>query len=374
LGIAFRRGTPDDAHGIATLLAAVAQERLWIGTVPPVDVDARAARIRASLERGTNVSFVLARDGAIAGEITLWGIDLSSIAMCIAADLRGRGWGGVLLDAAIAHASRMGRAVLSLGVYAHNAAARRLYASRGFVAVREPKREVRLDGEAFETIAMQRLMAGPERRAVIERVADAICRHPDPRRVAIDGTDGAGKTCFAAELAYELMRRGRAVVRASVDDFHHPRAIRYRRGRTSPEGFFADSFDYDALQRELLDPFGPAGRGRFRRAIHDVDTDEAVEENDEIVPLGALLVLDGIFLHRDELCRSWDASVLLDVPFDVSIPRGARRGIGSPDLADPSNQRYIEGQRLYFERCRPASRATIVIDNTHLHEPRIVRA
>jgi len=320
------------------------------------------------------VSFVLERSGAIVGEITLWGIDVSSIAMCLAAGVRGRGWGGVLLDAAIAHASREGRAVLSLGVYAHNAAARRLYASRGFVAVREPKREVRLDGEAFETIAMQRLMAGPERRAVIERAADALCARPDLRRVAIDGTDGAGKTCFAAELAYELMRRGRAVIRASVDDFHHPRAVRYRRGRDSPEGFFMDSYDYDALERELLDPFGPAGRGRFRRAIHDVESDEAIEDNDEIVPPGAILLLEGIFLHRDELYRYWDASIYLDVPAAVSIPRGARRGFGSPDPDDPHNRRYIEGQRLYRERCDPASRASIVIDNARLDEPRIVRA
>ena len=47
--------------------------------------------------------------------------------------------------------------------------------------------------------------------------------------VAVDGVDGAGKTTFCDELASVLRAQGRAVVRASVDDFHHPRAIRWRR-------------------------------------------------------------------------------------------------------------------------------------------------
>ncbi len=312
--------------------------------------------MRASLAAGGNVSFVIVRDAAIAGEITLFGIDVSSIGMCIAPDVRGMGWGGVLLDAVLGYAVRTGRPLLSLSVYAHNVAARRLYASRGFVAVGEPTATPRLDGKAYATIAMQRLMAGPVRCAVI----------------AVDGTDGAGKTAFAAELAHELTRRGRTVIRASVDDFHHPRAVRYRRGRTSPAGFFEDSYDYAGLKRWLLEPLGPHGDGRFRRALHDVRTDESIDDNGETAPPGAVLLLEGIFLHRDELRTYWHYSVFLDVAFAVSIPRGAARDGGDPDPASPYNRRYVEGQRIYFARCRPRERASIVIDNTVLDAPRVV--
>ena len=77
------------------------------------------------------------------------------------------------------------------------------------------------------------------RAALLEAVA---ARVPAGRggactRVGVDGVDGAGKTVFAAELADTLRRQGREVVQVSLDDFHHVRAIRYRRGRTSPEGF-----------------------------------------------------------------------------------------------------------------------------------------
>jgi len=159
------------------------------------------------------------------------------------------------------------------------------------------------------------------------------------RRVGVDGVDGAGKTRFAEELAAAL---GTATTRVHIDDFLNPPAVRYRRGRDSPEGFFLDSFDLDA----------------FVRAVANV-TDTVV-------------VADGIFLHRDELAELWDYSIWLEVPFAISVPRAAARGYGldDPDPAAQPNRRYVEGQRLYIDRCRPHERATVVIDNSHLASPR----
>jgi ABC-type glutathione transport system ATPase component len=74
---------------------------------------------------------------------------------------------------------------------------------------------------------------------------------PSRGLVGVDGVDGAGKTTFCDGLAQVLRSRGREVVRASVDDFHHPRAIRWQRGRTSPEGFFLDSYDYERFAGKL---------------------------------------------------------------------------------------------------------------------------
>lgn len=62
--------------------------------------------------------------------------------------------------------------------------------------------------------------------------------------VDVDGFDGAGKTTFANELGEVLTAAGRPVVRASVDDFHNVRRLRYRRGRDSWEGYWLDAFNY----------------------------------------------------------------------------------------------------------------------------------
>jgi len=178
---------------------------------------------------------------------------------------------------------------------------------------------------------------------------------------------------FADELGAVLARRGQAVIRASVDGFHHPAAIRHRRGRGSPEGYFRDSYDYETLVRVLLDPLLPGGSGRIVRRIHDVHREAPDVLPAERADAGAVLVFDGIFLHRPELVAYWDRTVYLEVPFAVSIPRGAQRGYGDPDPAAPSNRRYVEGQRLYLRRCAPRDRASFVIDNTELSRPRVVR-
>ncbi len=186
----------------------------------------------------------------------------------------------------------------------------------------------------------------------LARAAEAIRELPRDRRVlvAIDGVDGAGKTTFADRLAPRL---DRPVVRASEDDFLNPAAIRHRRGRGSPEGFFRDTYDLALLGLLLLDPFA-AGRP-FRRRAFDVLADAPVVSVDEHAPAGALLLLDGMFLHRDELLGRWDLSILLDVPPEVAAERLlAREG-------KPTRPRYVLGQRRYFAAGDPSSRASLVL-------------
>jgi uridine kinase len=86
----------------------------------------------------------------------------------------------------------------------------------------------------------------------------------------------------------------------------------------------------------------------------------------------AVLVLDGIFLHRAELRSCWDLSVFLDVPFAVTFARMAHRDGSDPDPAAPENRRYLEGQRHYLAAARPAEVATFVVDNADLTRPAVL--
>jgi uridine kinase len=215
----------------------------------------------------------------------------------------------------------------------------------------------------------------PQRTAVLSEVAAIVAAlHPNSVvRVGVDGVDGAGKTVFADELAEAIVLLKRPTIRASVDGFHHPRSVRHRRGRGSSEGFFYDSYNYALLSEALLDPLSPRGDRRYRTAAFDYQTNRAVDAAWEHAPDDAVLIVDGIFLHRLELRQYWDFSVFLQVGFDVSIPRGAQRGYGDPDPSAQSNRRYVEGQLLYFEQCRPTDHASVLIDNDNLDAPRIIR-
>lgn len=190
-----------------------------------------------------------------------------------------------------------------------------------------------------------------------------------PLLVAVDGVDGSGKTWFADELA-AVIGRQRPVVRAAIDDFHFPRAHRHAHGRTS-QAVWERHFDYRALRRELIDPWRRGVGATYQRRWHDVSSDEYVATEQETVPEGGVLVVDGIFAQRSELSRAWDLVVFLDVPFAVSVPRMAERDGTSPDLDDPDQLRYQDAQRIYLESIDPRSQADVVVDNSDLMRPRV---
>ena len=141
----------------------------------------------------------------------------------------------------------------------------------------------------------------------------------------------------------------------------------------SPEGYFADSFDYAGLGRALLEPMGPGGTRRFRRAIFDHRSDGPVEDPVEQVAPDAVLLFDGVFLLRPELRKYWDFSIFLRADFEVTMKRAEERDLelyGSvAKVRLRYEQRYVPGQRLYLSEVQPEGRASVVIDNNDLTQP-----
>ncbi len=203
-------------------------------------------------------------------------------------------------------------------------------------------------------------------------------RRAHPVRVAIDGVDAAGKTTLADELAEVLEGRGRDVIRASVDDFHNPASVRLQRGLESAEGYYRDSFNHSSLIEDLLAPLGPGGSGRFRRAVFDYRSDAPIDAPSESAARDAVLLFDGVFLHRLELRAFWDYSIFVRAGFDVTVARAERRDLelfGSVEgVRSRYEQRYVPGQRLYLTEVQPDRYASIVVDNDDPLSPRIVSA
>lgn len=202
------------------------------------------------------------------------------------------------------------------------------------------------------------------RRALLNDLSDELAaQHRGPRiMVAVDGVPGAGKTTFADAWAEVLRERGVAVVRASIDDFQRPRAERYARGRDSAEGYYRDAFDTDALRTDLVVPFR-SGAAQVTTAAFDYRADEPAHTVVD-VPDSAVLLVDGLFVHRPELVRLWHRSIWLEVPGDVAAERLRARD-GDASLS----ARYRDGQALYRREAAPHRAATIVIDNADPAHP-----
>lgn len=209
---------------------------------------------------------------------------------------------------------------------------------------------------------------------VLDDVVQLVEALTGPRvLVAVDGPDAAGKTTFARRLV-RLVRR--PVVLASVDDWHHPRAVRVRRGALSPEGYYRDAFDFQGLTAQLLEPFaGGAPLVRLKAFDHLTDTPLPMEPVD--VAAEAVLVVEGVFLLRPELRRRWDLALHLHVSDDVVLARARERDLPLLGSAAAVEQRYraryLPGQALYRQDAQPLAAADVVLDNTDPDHPLVLQ-
>lgn len=216
--------------------------------------------------------------------------------------------------------------------------------------------------------------AGADRVRLLARLTRLIVATPTthPLRVAIDGPDAAGKTTLADELAGAIGSQ-RPVIRASIDGFHQPADVRHRRGPMSPEGYYVDSFDIDAVLRSLLDPLGPTGDRRYRTASFDYRTDASLDLPWRAAPDNAVLLFDGVFLLRPELRRHWDLSVVLRVSPAETVRRAGIRDAdlmgGTAAVAERYQLRYLPGQQLYDVDADPRGHANVVLDNEDVLRP-----
>jgi len=163
--VRVRPATAADAEAYAAVVSAVADERRWIATEPPVDVAERAAGVRSGLDGG-DVMWVLEDDERrIVGCLGLHGSrtharGVTSLGMCIVAAARGRGGGRALMDAAMAWLADSDLHKVELEVWPDNERAIALYERYGF-EVEGLRRDHyrRRDGSLRSSLIMARLLS-----------------------------------------------------------------------------------------------------------------------------------------------------------------------------------------------------------------------
>lgn len=200
-----------------------------------------------------------------------------------------------------------------------------------------------------------------------------------PLRIGIDGRPGAGKTTLADALADRLEAAGRTCMRASLDEFHRPgHDQREKAGRFTPPEYLREAYDYAKVRELLLEPWGPGGSRRCRLDYWNSHDDEPFPEEWLDVAPDALLLVDGGLLFAPELRDQWDLTVWLDVDWQSMLQRRAQRDGTRGGPADLIRDAYKSGlipRHLWYEESiHPRELVDIVIDNSDVARPFIVRA
>lgn len=196
--------------------------------------------------------------------------------------------------------------------------------------------------------------------AVPEVVAELLVPHDrrHPLRVAVDGADA-----WEVELLTRLTGRwiaasGRPAIRVQSRFFLRPRSLRYEPGRTDPDSYY-DWLDAEALRREVLDPLGPDGNGRYLPALWDPVRDRATRaEYAEAAPNAVVLVDGPLLLGRG-------------LPFDVSVH--VLVGPGALARRTPDDEAWtLPALARYAAEVDPAGTADVVIRTDDQQHPALL--
>lgn len=212
---------------------------------------------------------------------------------------------------------------------------------------------------------------------VLAETIDAIqsLKVTHPLRIGIDGASASGKTTFANRLVEPLRKLGRTVIRASIDGFHNPPEIRYRQGKGSPIGYVEDSFDKSAVIENVLRPLGPDGNLSYRESLFDFVSNQKTQTKPQQALAESILIFEGVMLFCDQLVHHFDYRIFVESKFETIISRALKRDSdrlgGENATLEKYNNRYIPGQKEYFQRHSPQEQANLVIDNNDYHQPRI---
>jgi uridine kinase len=169
--------------------------------------------------------------------------------------------------------------------------------------------------------------------------------------VAIDGTDGSGKSHFALALAGAIGATGRPAPVLHVDDFRVAAPFEEAGAEAEAALYYDRYYDFGALSAALatfLD--GPAD--------------------------GAVGVLEGVLVLRAALSPETPL-VVLEVSPAVAreriLTRDRAKGRTTEEIARRIERRYWPAQARYRAAFDPLARADLLVDNDDWTAPRVVR-
>jgi uridine kinase len=206
---------------------------------------------------------------------------------------------------------------------------------------------------------------------LVDKILSLKASHPI--RVGISGITASGKTTLANELAVELQTRKKNVTRTSIDHFHNPKCIRYRQGKESALGYYQDAHDYESFKQKLLIPLGPGGNLHYQTTSLELATDQYVKPDIQVASKDMILIVDGTFLFKKQLCDLYDFKIFVDTDFELARQRGAKReeqAFGSYEKAEEMFiKRYHAASKIYIDKHTPRFKADVVINNNNLNDP-----
>ncbi|AWE07296.1 uridine kinase [Lysinibacillus sp. 2017] len=187
---------------------------------------------------------------------------------------------------------------------------------------------------------------------LIRQINDGYKKHVEARPyiVAIDGLSGAGKTTLVNHLKEMLDN----LVIIHIDDHIVEQSKRYNTGHDEWFEYYQLQWDSNYLKEELFDKLYTNEKCLhlpFYNKINDTFTQQEIK----IAP-NNIIVIEGIFLLRDEWKNFYDYIVFLDCPKEIRYERVLHRDTYIGNLEERLNKykrRYWPAEEYYLKNQKP---------------------
>lgn len=186
-----------------------------------------------------------------------------------------------------------------------------------------------------------------------------------PLCIGIDGMGGSGKSTFSEQLAQAFQKQHIPVSIFHLDDFIHPRSVRYDTRFSEWENYYYRQWRYDDFIKTVLLPFRNGIETPQSISLYDKETDTYYTQT-VVLPVHGVLIAEGVFLQRAPLKNQFDKIIYLSVPESVRLNRVLQRDtyIGTAQqIIEKYENRYFPAERHYLAKHHPEQTADFLIQD-----------
>ncbi|WP_035508815.1 AAA family ATPase [Halobacillus karajensis] len=155
--------------------------------------------------------------------------------------------------------------------------------------------------------------------------------------LGIDGLSRSGKTTLAKNLEPLLQERFHPWFVFHMDDYIVEWEKRYLTGHEPWYEYYYLQWDVEALTRDLFQPMREKGLG---------------------LPDTAGIIVEGVFLQREEWCRYFDYVIYLQWPRQERFQRESEE---TRKKQEKFKERYWKAEDYYLQTVKPETKANLVL-------------
>ena len=181
--------------------------------------------------------------------------------------------------------------------------------------------------------------------------------------IGIDGLGGAGKSKISEQICEYFNENQYHTVLLHIDDFINIKKVRYNDAYSDWQCYYDIQWRYDYFALSVIDKIKTSAISSVDVELYDKDKDTYYIQNYSIEKK-TIVIVEGIFLQRKELCGIFDFMIYIDIPEDIRLKRVLMRDTymgNQQQIKDKYENRYFPAEHKYINDYHPADYVDYVI-------------